>query len=50
MSMCSRNSHFSDEKVFTIELAEQQYSGRTILLTIDYEDILNADTFNKKIY
>ena len=41
---------FSDEKVFTIELAEQQYSGRTILLTIDYEDILNADTFNKKIY
>lgn len=41
---------FSDEKVFTVELAEEQYSGRTILLTIDYEDILNADTFNKKMY
>ena len=38
---------FSDEKVFTIELAEKQYSGRTITLQIDYEDIMNADTFNK---
>ena len=39
---------FSDEKVFTVEIAEKQYSGRTIKLSIDYEDILNADTFAKR--
>ena len=35
---------FPDEKVFNIEIAESQVSGRTISLKIDYSDILNADT------
>ena len=39
---------FSDEKTFTMEIAEKQYSGRTIKLSVDYEDILNADTFTKR--
>ncbi|UZR99614.1 conjugative transposon protein TraN [Chondrinema litorale] len=34
---------FPDEKVFTIEFAEKQISGRTITLKIDYSDVLNAD-------
>ena len=34
-------------KVLTIEMAEKQISGRTIGLSIDYEDVLSADTFNK---
>ena len=36
---------FPDEKSFTIEVSEKQISGRTILLRIDYQDILNADSF-----
>lgn len=35
---------FPDEKVFTIELAEEQVSGRMLKLDIDYIDVLNADT------
>lgn len=35
---------FPNQKVFTIELAEEQISGRTVILEIDYSDILNADT------
>lgn len=35
---------FPDEKVFNIEIAEEQVSGRTISLKIDYSDVLNADT------
>lgn len=35
---------FPNEKVFTIELAEEQISGRTLILEIDYSDVLNADT------
>ncbi|WP_181308812.1 conjugative transposon protein TraN [Rufibacter sp. XAAS-G3-1] len=35
---------FPDEKVFNIEIAESQISGRTISLKIDYSDVLNADT------
>lgn len=36
---------FPDEKVFTIEISEKQISGRTIILRIDYADVLYADTF-----
>jgi conjugative transposon TraN protein len=36
---------FPDQKVFTIEFSEKQISGRTVKLMIDYEDVLNADTF-----
>ncbi|MBT28363.1 MAG: conjugative transposon protein TraN [Thalassobius sp.] len=35
---------FPDQKVFTIEIAENQISGRRVKLDIDYSDILNADT------
>lgn len=38
---------FPDEKVFTIEVAEKQISGRTITLRIDYSDILHADSYIK---
>lgn len=39
-----RKFTFPEEKVFTVELAEEQISGRTIILSVDYSDILNADT------
>ncbi|WP_439484443.1 conjugative transposon protein TraN [Cyclobacterium plantarum] len=35
---------FPNNKVLTIELAEKQLSGRTLLLEIDYIDLLRADT------
>ena len=35
-----------NDKVLTIEMAEKQISGRNILLNIDYEDVLSADSFN----
>jgi len=41
---------FPDEKVFTIEISEGQISGRTVILRINYEDILNADSFNKNLF
>jgi conjugative transposon TraN protein len=41
---------FPDEKVFTIEISEMQISGRTVILRIDYADVLNADAFNKKLF
>lgn len=37
---------FPNDKVLTIELSEQQVSGRTISMTVDYEDILAADSFD----
>lgn len=37
---------FPDEKVLTLELSEDQISGRVIDLNIEYEDILNADGFS----
>lgn len=37
---------FPNDKVLTIELSEKQISGRTIALSIDYEDVLSADSFN----
>ena len=41
-----RKLTFPDDKVLTIEMSERQISGRTITLSIDYEDVLNADTFS----
>lgn len=37
---------FPNDKVLTIELSEKQISGRTIAISVDYEDVLAADTFN----
>lgn len=37
---------FPNDKVLTIELSEKQISGRNISLSIDYEDVLSADSFN----
>lgn len=37
---------FPDEKVLRIEISENQISGRVITLTIEYDDILNADGFD----
>lgn len=37
---------FPNDKVITIELSEKQISGRTISLSLDYEDVLGADTFD----
>lgn len=36
---------FPNDKVLTIELSERQISGRTISMTVDYEDVLAADSF-----
>lgn len=40
---------FPNDKILTIELSEKQISGRTIFLSIEYEDVLNADSFHKTI-
>ena len=40
---------FPDEKVLRLEISENQISGRVITLTIEYEDILNADDFDADI-
>ena len=40
---------FPNDKILTIELSEKQISGRTISLSIEYEDVLSADSFNKAI-
>lgn len=40
---------FPDEKVLTLEISENQISGRVISMTIHYEDILNADGFDADI-
>lgn len=40
---------FPDEKVLRLEISENQISGRVITLTIEYEDILNADGFDAKV-
>lgn len=36
---------FPDDKVFTIELAESQISGRAEVLKVKYKEVLDADTF-----
>lgn len=40
---------FPDEKVLNIEFSEEQISGRTVTLTIEYADILNLDGFPSNI-
>lgn len=40
---------FPDEKVLTIEMSEDQISGRTMKLEIDYEDVLSADSFDDRL-
>lgn len=40
---------FPDDKVLTIELSEKQLSGRTLKLSINYEDVLSADSFNETL-
>jgi len=40
---------FPNDKVLTIEVSERQISGRTISVSIDYEDVLNADSFNDSL-
>ena len=37
---------FPNDKVLSIEMTEDQISGRNISLNIDYEDVLSADSFN----
>lgn len=37
---------FPNEKILTIEVAENQISGRVITLAMEYEDVLNADIFD----
>lgn len=40
---------FPDEKVLTIEMSEDQISGRTMKLEIYYEDVLSADSFDDRL-
>lgn len=40
---------FPEEKVLKLEISENQISGRVITLTIEYDDILNADGFDSDI-
>ena len=40
---------FPDEKVLRIEISENQISGRVITLTVEYDDIPNADGFDSDI-
>lgn len=40
---------FPNDKVLTIEMSEKQISGRTIILNIDYEDVLSADSCNNAL-
>lgn len=47
--MVVRKMTFPNDKVLTIEMSEKQISGRTIRVNIDYEDVLNADSFNRSL-
>ena len=40
---------FPNDKVLTVELSEKQISGRTVKLSIDYEDVLYADSFSERL-
>lgn len=40
---------FPNNKVLTIELSEKQISGRNISMSIDYEDVLSADSFHHSL-
>lgn len=41
-----RKMTFPNDKVLTLELEEKQISGRTIRMSLDYEDVLSADSFD----
>lgn len=47
--MVVRKMTFPNDKVLTIEMSEKQISGRTISVNIDYEDVLNADSFYRSL-
>lgn len=38
---------FPNDKEVTIELSEKQISGRAISISVDYEDVLSADAFDR---
>lgn len=40
---------FPDEKVLRLEVSENQISGRVVYIPIEYEDILHADSFDKRL-
>lgn len=40
---------FPEEKILRIEISENQVSGRVINITIEYNDILNADGFDQDV-
>lgn len=40
---------FPNDKILTIELSETQISGRNIQMSIDYDDVLSADSFNSAL-
>lgn len=40
---------FPDEKILTIEVSENQISGRVLYIPIDYNDILHADGFDSQL-
>lgn len=44
-----RKLTFPNDKVLTIELSEKQISGRNISMSIDYEDVLSADSFHHSL-
>lgn len=44
--MVLKKMTFPNDKVLTIEMTENQISGRNISVSIDYEDVLSADSFN----
>ena len=39
---------FPDEKILRLEISENQISGRVIYIPIEYDDVLNADSFDEK--
>lgn len=41
-----RKMTFPNDKVLTVELSEKQVSGRAISISLDYEDVLAADSFD----
>lgn len=40
---------FPNDKVLSIEISEKQISGRTLRMSIDYEDVLSADSFSETL-
>ncbi len=42
--LCFDKMTFPNNKIFIIELSEKQISGRTVRLSLNYSDILNADS------